>query len=146
VKAKQPGISFAEQVGCLRRSMRRALIKQLALRSDRPINQLLALRSIAMREVETQAELAVRLLIDPPAASRLVAQLERDGLLERLEGRNRREVRLKVTAAAAAEIRTIRAGVQWLDAEVLKLVGPAAFKATMKSMAAMQRGFEALSI
>ncbi len=126
--------------------MRRALVRRLSLESDRPLQQLLALRSIARKEVHTQAELSVRLLIDAPAASRLVGQLEADGLLKRVKGRDRREVRLKVTAAAAEEIKAIQIGLSWLDAQLLGLLGAAGFKATMRAMAKMQAGLATFGV
>ncbi len=124
----------------LRRAMRRVLIKRLARESDRSMQQLLALRSIALKQVETQAALASRLVIDAPAANRLVAQLEKDGLVQRVRGRDRREVRLKVTAAAAPEIRAIRVGLEWLDAEMLAQLGGPAFRAMMESLGTLQVG------
>ena len=148
VKANQPqrAVTFAEQIGLLRRAMRRALVRRLSLESDRPLQQLLALRSIARKEVHTQAELSVRLLIDAPAASRLVGQLEADGLLKRVKGRDRREVRLKVTAAASGEIKAIQVGLSWLDAQLLGLLGAAGFKATMRSMVKMQAGLATFGV
>lgn len=130
----------------LRRAMRRALVRRLSLESDRPLHQLLALRSIARKEVQNQAELSTRLLIDAPAASRLVGQLEADGLLKRVKGRDRREVRLKVTAAAAEEIKAIQIGLSWLDGQLLGLLGAAGFKATMRSMAKMQAGLATFGV
>ena len=97
-------MNFTEQVGALRRTLRRAIIRRVALGSDRPLPQLQALRLVAKEEVQTQAELAERLLIDAPAASRLVMRLEEDGLLKRMPGSDRRCVCLKVTPAAKAEI------------------------------------------
>lgn len=124
----------------LRRAMRPVLIKRIAQESDRSLQQLLALRSIALKQVETQAALASRLVIDAPAANRLVARLEQDGLVQRVRGKDRREVRLKVTAAAAPEIRAVRIGLEWLDNEMLALLGAAAFRTMMKSMGTLQVG------
>ena len=66
-------MTYGEQVGSLRRTLHRAIVLHVAERSDRPIPQLMALRVIASSEVQTQAELAERLLIDAPAASRMVS-------------------------------------------------------------------------
>lgn len=140
MNANESGPSFSEHIGALRRTLRRALVRRLALETDRPLNQLLALRSIAVNEVETQADLSARLTIDPPAASRLVTRLERDGLLRRVEGRDRREVGLKLTRAAAKDLRAIRVGLAWLDGQMREVLGPAAFREMTRSMVRLQRG------
>ncbi|MDP2274797.1 MAG: MarR family transcriptional regulator [Archangium sp.] len=111
-------MTYGEQVGSLRRTLHRAIVLHVAERSDRPITQLMALRVIASSEVKTQAELAERLLIDAPAASRMVAGLERDGLIKRTVGEDRRCVCLQVTAAAKKEVAIIDEGLQWLEREV----------------------------
>lgn len=134
--------TFAEHIGLLRRSLRRALVRRLALETERPLNQLLALRSIAVGETCTQVELSARLVIDPPAASRLVTKLERDGLIRRRRGRDRREVALEVTPAARRELKSIRVGLRWLDDEMKRILGASAFRAMMQSMDRVRHGFD----
>ena len=70
----------------------------------------------------------------------LVTRLERDGLLRRVEGRDRREVGLKLTPAAAKDLRAIRVGLAWLDGQMREVLGPAAFRAMTRSMVRHQRG------
>jgi DNA-binding MarR family transcriptional regulator len=111
-------MTYGEQVGSLRRTLHRALVRHLAERTRRPLPQLLALRTISRREVETQVELAERLLIDAPAASRLVALLEKQKLLKRNVGEDRRCVCLEVLPAAKPEIKVIDEGLAWLESQV----------------------------
>lgn len=120
-------MTFGEQIGSLRRTLHRAIVLRVAERSQRPITQLMALRVIASSEVQTQAELAERLLIDAPAASRLLAGLEKEGLVKRTVGEDRRCVRLQVTAAAKKEIAIIEEGLRWLDREVRAHLTPKEF-------------------
>lgn len=115
-------VTFAEQVGSVRRSLRRALAQRLAEKTNRPYVHLLALRVIARGEVRTQAELAERLAVDAPSTSRLVTRLERDGLLLRCEGSDRRCVHLQVTDAARPEIAAFEAALRWLDRRILATV------------------------
>ncbi len=120
-------MTFGEQIGSLRRTLHRAIVLRVAERSQRPITQLMALRVIASSEVQTQAELAERLLIDAPAASRLLAGLEKEGLVKRTVGEDRRCVRLQVTAAAKKEIAIIEEALRWLDREVRAHLTPKEF-------------------
>ncbi len=113
-------MTYGEQVGSVRRTLHRALVRHVAERSELPITHLMALRVVASSEVQTQAELAERLLIDAPAASRMVAGLERDGLIKRTAGEDRRCVCLQVTAAAKKEVAIIEEGLLWLEREVRK--------------------------
>src|SRR6478609_4858726 len=106
---------IAEQIGRLSRASQRRLTRRLAMESDRSFLELRALRAIERESVETQAMLADRLLLDPPAVSRLVDRLEKDGLLRRRAGKDRRSVRLEVTAAAHKEIAKVDRGLQWLE-------------------------------
>src|SRR5687768_10901977 len=101
-------MTFAEQVGALRRTLYKVLARRVAARCGRPLPQLNALRLISGYEVQTQAQLAERLMIDAPAASRMVARLEADGLLKRLQGADRRSVRLKVTPAARESVAALK--------------------------------------
>src|SRR5687767_1208058 len=96
-------LTFAEELGALRRTFHRALVRKLAREVSRPFLQLQALRLIALEEVHTQAELAERLLIDAPAASRLVSKLAAEKLIKRCTGSDRRCVALELTARARSE-------------------------------------------
>ncbi len=72
--------------------------------SPRPYNQLRLLQLIKEGEIHSQTALAERLFLDPPSVSRSVDKLEADGLLRRLQGEDRRCVKLEVTAHAAAAL------------------------------------------
>lgn len=111
-------LTLAGQVAALRRTLLQAITARLALSTDRPFVQLLALHVVQAGEVETQAQLAERLLIDPPAASRLVTRLERDGLLVRSAGKDRRCICLKVTAAGRAELKALQEASEFVEARV----------------------------
>lgn len=115
-------------------------MRRVALRSDRPVTQLLALRSICLNEVKTQSELAERLLIDAPAASRMLARLEGEGLIKRTEGSDRRCVRLQVTAAARREITAIDEGLRWLDREVRRHLSRKEVDASKVLLRRLQQG------
>ena len=133
-------MTYAEQVGSLRRALHRALVRHLAERTERPVMQLLALRAISRTEVQTQAQLAERLLIDAPAASRLVATLEEEKLVKRTTGEDRRCVCLSVTAAAKKEIAVIEEALRWLDGEVRQNVSAKEYEASMAVLAKVQAG------
>ena len=111
-------MSFAEKFGLLCRTLHRRLTQRVGAESDRPYQQLRALRAIDRERVETQSALAERLCIDAPAASRLVDRLVKDGLLKRRAGDDRRCVHLAVTRKAAPEIEAMSAGVEWIDEEI----------------------------
>ena len=133
-------MTFGEQVGSLRRTLHRALVRHLAERTRRPFPQLLALRAISRGEVETQVELAERLMIDAPATSRLVAVLEKEKLLKRTVGEDRRCVCLQVLPAAKKEIAIVDEGLAWLDAEVRKHLTKKEFDESKALLARLQRG------
>jgi MarR family transcriptional regulator for hemolysin len=133
-------MTFGETVGSLRRTLHRALVRRIALRSDRPFPHLLAMRAIKRAEVRSQAELAERLLIDAPATSRLVVRLESEGLLRRKEGSDRRSVRLQTTSAAAKEVAAIDEGLAWLDREVRRHLTPREFETAIALMWKVQQG------
>jgi DNA-binding MarR family transcriptional regulator len=137
-------MTYGEQVGSLRRTLHRQLVRHLAGRSKRPLPQLLALLSISRGDVETQVELAERLLIDAPAASRMVALLEKEKLLKRNVGEDRRCVCLEVLPAAKDEIKIIREGLAWLDDEVRKHLSKKEFEQSMALMARLQGGLAPL--
>ena len=136
-------MTWGEQIGALRRTLHRALVRHVAERSDRPVTQLLALRAISKKQVATQAELAERLLIDAPAASRLVTLLEREGLLERTAGADRRCVCLRVTSAARKEIAVIDEGLSWLDREIGRQLSAEEFASSKALLARLQTGLKA---
>lgn len=132
--------TFSEQVVSLRRTLRHALTRRLTPRSDRPVPQLLALRVIRRGEARTQAELAERLMIDAPAASRLVVRLEADGLLRRLEGADRRCRRLQVTASAGREIAAIEDAMGWLDLQIREHLSQREIDASIAALGKVERG------
>lgn len=132
-------MTYAEQVGSLRRALHRALVRYLAERTERPVMQLLALRSISRTEVQTQAQLAERLLIDAPAASRMVATLEEEKLVKRTTGEDRRCVCLSVTAAAKKDIEVIDEALRWLDGQVREHVSAKDYEASMAVLARVQK-------
>lgn len=93
-----------EQFALVWRRVRATVRRRAALRIDRPFQQLRALKVIRDEDVRTQAALAERLMIDPPAASRLIDRLVDDGLVERRAGADRRCVRLVTRKGADAAI------------------------------------------
>lgn len=133
-------MTLPEQVGALKRAVHRSLMRKLATETKRPLVQLSALYLIARGEVKTQTELAARLLIDSPAASRLVDRLETDGLLLRAPGSDRRSVHLRTTAASRPHIETLENALQWLDAEVKRHLSKQEIDAAMRAMSKLQRG------
>lgn len=110
-------LTLCEQLGAVRRKFHRELTRRLSIETKRPFQQLVALRIVAKGDVETQAELAERLLIDPPAASRLVARLEEEGLMKRGAGSDRRSVKLSVTKKAKPEIAVFEGVLREVDRE-----------------------------
>src|SRR5687767_13743485 len=126
-------MTLTEQVGALKRAVHRVLRKKLAGETKRPFVQLSALFLIARGEVKTQTELAARLLIDAPAASRLVDRLETDGLLNRGPSTDRRSVHLRVTPASRSHIATLEAVLQWLDGEVKRHLSAQEISASMRA-------------
>ena len=109
-------MTLAEQVASIKRTVHRLLTRRLSKRTDRPFMQMLALKVIDRGEVESQAALAERLLVDPPAVSRLVDRLVEDGLMKRCAGQDRRCVRLEVTAAGRKEVAVYHAELEHLEA------------------------------
>ncbi len=113
-------MTLAEQVASLRRAIHRLLSRRLSRRTERPFTQMLALKAIDRGEVGSQAALAGRLLVDPPAVSRLVDRLVEDGLLKRGAGEDRRCVRLDVTEAGRKEVSVYHAELDRLEGELRK--------------------------
>ena len=132
--------TFAEEVGALKRTLHRTMVKQLSQDATRPFQQMSVLRLVAQGEVETQAELVDRMSIDPPAVSRLVAKLEAEGLLRRSECADRRCVKLEITARAKPEVETFLASLAWLEREVRKHVTPAELEATVRTLRKVKEG------
>ncbi|MFP2931355.1 MarR family winged helix-turn-helix transcriptional regulator [Pyxidicoccus sp. 3LG] len=112
-------MTLAEQLGSLRRTLRRLLTERLGEQTGRPFMQLLALKVIA-GGARNQVSLADGLSVDPPAASRLVDRLEEDGMVNRLAGENRRCVRLELTEKGHAELALMRSALQWMDGELTR--------------------------
>ncbi|WP_255637233.1 MarR family winged helix-turn-helix transcriptional regulator [Hyalangium versicolor] len=81
---------------------------------------MLALKAIGHGEVRSQAALAERLLVDPPAVSRLVDRLVEDGLLSRCEGQDRRCVRLEVTEPGRTELAVCLSEMERLEGDMRK--------------------------
>jgi MarR family transcriptional regulator, transcriptional regulator for hemolysin len=133
-------MTLPQQVGALKRAVHRALMRKLASETKRPLLHLSALYVIARGEVKTQTDLASRLLIDAPAASRLVDRLETDGLLRRAPGNDRRSVHLRITPAARPHIETLEVALKWLDAEVKRHLSAQEINAAMRAMEKLQKG------
>lgn len=113
-------MTTAEQVASVRRAIHRLLKRRLSKRTERPFTQMLALKVIAKGEVRSQAALAERLMVDPPAVSRMVDRLVEDGLLSRCEGEDRRCVRLEVTDAGRKEVAIYHSELERLESEMRK--------------------------
>jgi DNA-binding MarR family transcriptional regulator len=113
-------MTLIEQLASVRRTLHRVVTRRLSQHTDRPFMQMLALRVIDRGEVHGQAALAERLLVDAPAASRLVERLVEDGLLKRCAGEDRRCVRLEVTGAGHEEALALDSELQSLEGEVRK--------------------------
>jgi DNA-binding MarR family transcriptional regulator len=119
VNDKEPlrEMTLPEQLAAVRRTMHRLMTRRLSGRTRRPFQQLLALKSIAVDGVRTQAALAERMLVDAPAVSRLVDRLEGEGLVKRGAGEDRRCVRLEVTEACQADLEILNQEIAGMEAE-----------------------------
>jgi DNA-binding MarR family transcriptional regulator len=135
-------MTLAEQVGALRRTLHLKMTRRLTARSKRSLQELVALRAVTRGEVRRQAELAARLLIDAPAASRLVDRLERDGLLRRQSGSDRRSVNLQVTAAGKRQVEPLEVEIKWLNAELARHLAPAEIQTLTRLLAKLQAGLD----
>lgn len=113
-------MTLAEQVASVRRAIHRLLKRRLSKRTDRPFTQLLALKAVERSGVRSQAALAERMLVDPPAVSRMVDRLVEDGLLSRCEGQDRRCVRLEVTDPGRTELAICLSETERLENEMRK--------------------------
>lgn len=132
-------MTLAEQVATLRRTVRRLLAERLGEQTGRPFMQLLALKSIA-HGVRSQAALAERLGVDPPAASRLVDRLEEDGLVHRRAGEDRRCVRLELGEKGHAEMELVHAALQWVDGELRRYLEPSEATELQRLLTKLQDG------
>ncbi|HZI14246.1 MAG TPA: MarR family transcriptional regulator [Myxococcus sp.] len=110
-------MTLPEQIALLRRTLHRLLADRLSEQTSRPVMQLLTLKVVAQGG-HGQAYVAERLMVDPPAMSRLVDRLEEDGLVTRQAGENRRCVRLEITPAGLKELEVLRAVLRELEAEM----------------------------
>jgi MarR family transcriptional regulator, transcriptional regulator for hemolysin len=133
-------MTLAEQVASVRRTIHRLLTRRLTQRTERPFMQMLALKAIDRGEVGSQAALAERLLVDPPAVSRLVDRLVEDGLLERGAGEDRRCVRLEVTKAGKKEVAVYHAELERLEGEVRKHLTAQEVKTLRQLLQKLQAG------
>src|SRR5215210_3664852 len=97
-------MTIAEKIALLRRALQRRLEDRLAPHTSRPFSHLRALRAIGSDGVRTQVALCHRLLIDAPAASRIIDRLVSEGLLTRRPGKDRRSVHLELTRSGRAEV------------------------------------------
>ena len=113
-----PDVRVTERIARLGRAQQRVLRRRLAAHSSRSFQQLRALWVIDREDTRTQAALADRLMIDPPAASRLIDRLVEDGLVTRCAGDDRRCVRLEVTKSARAEIEAVDNDIEAIEGHV----------------------------
>jgi DNA-binding MarR family transcriptional regulator len=112
-------MTLPEQIALLRRTLHRLLADRLSEQTSRPLMQLLTLKVVAQTEGgRGQAYVAERLMVDPPAMSRLVDRLEEDGLVTRQAGENRRCVRLEITPAGLKELEPLRTALRELEEEM----------------------------
>jgi DNA-binding MarR family transcriptional regulator len=117
-------MTLVEQLGVLHKALLRDVRKELAARTDRPFQQLGALKAIARSSERcTQAALADKLFIDAAAASRLVDRLVAEGLVKRREGTDRRSVHLELTRAAARELALIDEAFEVVERQLVGAVG-----------------------
>ncbi len=111
-------MTLAEQVGAVRRALYRSLEQRLASGGHRCFRDLQALKVVEVEGKRTQVALAERLLVDTAAASRLVARLEKDGLLLKKPGPDRRTSCLTVTPAGRKQVAVLRQVTDELDREL----------------------------
>lgn len=131
-------MNFVQSLAGTKRAVHKVLLQRLGTRTRRPFQQLLALKVIFREEVRTQSALAERLMVDRPAASRLVDKLEQDGLLVRHPCTDRRCVALSTTAAAKPEVKAFEDALEWLDEEIRKRVPASKLSAAIAVMESLQ--------
>lgn len=135
-------MTLAEQVAAIRRTMHRLLTRRLSKRTDRPFMQMLALKAIDRGEVKGQTALSERLLVDPPAVSRLVDRLVDDGLMKRTPGEDRRCVCLEVTEAGRKEVSALHSELERLEAEMRKHLSAQEAKTLRHLLEKLQTGLQ----
>jgi DNA-binding MarR family transcriptional regulator len=101
----------------LARKSKNAMVRRLP-RTARPWMQLRVLQEIAEQAGVSQRSLAATLCFDPPAISRMVRTLERDGLIRRREADDRRRDALQITATGKRALALLEAEQAWLDDEM----------------------------
>ncbi len=111
-------MNLVEEIAFLFRGSVRRLGRQLSEETGRTLNQIRALRAIALEDIRTQTALAERLQIDAAATSRVVDRLVKDGLIRRCQGDDRRSIRLTLTRKAAPELAAIEAAEDRMGAEL----------------------------
>jgi MarR family transcriptional regulator for hemolysin len=129
-------------VASIRRTLHRLLTRRLSKWTDRPFMQMLVLKVIDRGEVKSQAALAERLLVDPPAVSRMVDRLVEDGLMKRCAGQDRRCVRLEVTAAGHKEVAVYHAELERLEADTRKYLSAQEMKTLRLLLEKLQTGLQ----
>ncbi|NTX15681.1 MarR family transcriptional regulator [Myxococcus sp. CA056] len=138
-------MTFAEHLASLRRSIRRHLTEKLGARTTRPFNQLLALKAIS-EGMRRQSTLAERLMVDAPAASRLVDRLEEDGLVLRQAGEDRRCFRLELTAQGERELSHLLDALRELDGELGEYLPEPELSELKRLMEKLQTGLSLRSV
>lgn len=132
-----------ERIGLVYRELRIAARRSAARRTRRPFLHLRALKAIQYEGLHTQAELAERLQIDPPAASRLVSKLVADKLIARRAGPNRRCVCLVLLRAGITELEITDAVLDEVDAAVLSQLSTAEVRTLERLLAKVTAGLGA---
>ncbi len=127
------------------------LIKQveLAIRADMDLQArehgLTALQYTALTVLQRQpgmsgAQLARRSFVSPQAGSEMVAHLERKGLITRApDGRNRRILRIALTAAGERVVRDCDEWMDEIEARMLAGIPAAQVRALRTSLGAVER-------
>jgi MarR family transcriptional regulator for hemolysin len=115
--------SITSLVARTRRVLRRRFVREVAQLSPRPPDLLRALYVIAEEELPTQGSLAGRLDLDAPAASRLVASLVSEGLVERETGVDRRCRSLRITEEGQKVLVPVRAAIHKVDGDIELALG-----------------------
>ena len=131
-----------ERVGALRRTLLRAFSRRFESGAQRPFLQWVTLTIVEDEGIRTQAALAERLIADPPTVSRLVARLERDGLVTRTQGKDRRTVTLSLTEAGRRELEVFRRAAEDVDRELRAALGDADYATLMRLMEKAERALD----
>jgi MarR family transcriptional regulator for hemolysin len=116
--------SITSLVARTRRILRRRFNREVGQHSSLHPDLLRALYVLAEeQQIETQGNLAERLDLDPPAASRLVASLVSGGLVERETGEDRRCRILRITASGQRALIPVRAALHKVDLDLERILG-----------------------